>query len=130
MTELLAVGAGGALGSIGRYLVNVLALKIWGSHFPYGTLIVNVLGSFTMGIFIEWITIVAAVGHIRFFLVVGGLGGFTTFSTFSLDVAALYERGQFWWCTIYVLASLILSIAALFLGLYLVRQNINPQGGQ
>lgn len=123
MTELIAVGAGGALGSIARYLVNMLAVQLFGTAFPVGVLTVNVLGSLAIGVFVEYLILTNNLNiHLRLFVAVGVMGGFTTFSTFSLDVAALYERGEWVLSVIYVFASVLLSIAALFLGLYIARR--------
>lgn len=122
MKDLLAVGAGGALGAVSRYLVYVSATKLFGLNFPYGTVIVNIAGSFLLGILIEvmaqsW----GASTQTRLFLVVGFLGAFTTFSTFSLDTVVLYERKQFLLTAIYVLGSVACSIAALFAGMAVAR---------
>ncbi len=122
MKTILAIALGGALGSVLRYGVNVGAVKALGLNFPWGTLIVNVAGSFMIGL-------MAAVfaGHwqpspeIRLFLVTGFLGGFTTFSAFSLDFATLWQAGDFPQALGYALVSVILSIGALFFALYLVR---------
>lgn len=118
----LAVAVGGAVGAVSRYSVYLLAARYLGQNFPYGTLIVNILGSLIMGMFIEMMALVWNVGtEVRLFFVVGILGAFTTFSTFSLDVAVLYERGELWVVALYMLASVVLSIGALFLGLHVVR---------
>jgi CrcB protein len=120
--EFVAVAVGGAVGAVSRYTVYLLAAHYLGRNFPYATLIVNILGSLVMGMFIEMMALVWNVGmEVRLFFVVGILGAFTTFSTFSLDVAVLYERGELWFVAVYVLASVVLSIGALFLGLYVVR---------
>ena len=120
--EFLAVAVGGAVGAVSRYSVYLLAAHYLGQNFPYGTLIVNILGSLIMGMFIEMMALVWNVGtEVRLFFVVGILGAFTTFSTFSLDVAVLYERGELWLVALYMLASVVLSIGALFLGFHVVR---------
>ncbi len=97
-------------------------MRTVGSEFPLGILLVNVIGSSAMGLVAGWF---AFKGHAsqeaRLFLSTGILGGFTTFSAFSLDVALLYERGQPWLAVTYVLASVILSIAGLFLGMWTMR---------
>lgn len=119
---IIAVAIGGAIGSVGRYLVSIGAGHWLGTNFPAGTLIVNVLGSFAMGVLIESMALAWTVStEVRAMLVVGLLGAFTTFSTFSMDVAYLYERGQMAMCAIYILASFVLSVSALFAGLYLTR---------
>jgi fluoride exporter len=115
----LGAGLGGAL----RHGVNVAAFRLLGSGFPYGTLAVNVLGSLVMGLLAGWFAHKADPGQSwRLFLTTGILGGFTTFSTFSLDAALLYERGAMGALALYVLASVAVSVAALFLGLFVVRQ--------
>lgn len=119
---MAAVAAGGAIGAVARYLVFVLATRVLGAGFPWGTLIVNVAGSFVLACLIETMALRWSLGQeMRAFLVIGVLGAFTTFSTFSMDVAVLYHRGALAAAAGYVLASVVLSIAAFFLGLALVR---------
>ena len=119
---ILAVAAGGALGSVARYLVGIASTRAFGLSFPWGTLIVNVVGSFLIGVFIELFALRANLPQeVRVFLTVGICGGFTTFSTFSLDVYVLIERSQWWLAAAYVVASVVLSIGALVGALYLVR---------
>ncbi len=119
---ILAVAAGGALGAVGRYLVVVQVGHWLGTSFPYGTITVNVLGSFAMGALIETIALVWSTSlEMRAFLAVGMLGAFTTFSTFSMDVALLSERGAFGPAFLYVLSSVVLSIAAFFAAMHLFR---------
>jgi CrcB protein len=114
----LGAGLGGGL----RHGVNIAALRLFGASFPYGTLTVNVAGSLIMGLLAGWFAIKADPGQAwRLFLTTGILGGFTTFSAFSLDVALLYERGTLRLTALYVLASVVMSIAALFAGLFIVR---------
>lgn len=117
---MLQVAAGGALGAAARYLVNVSAMRLVGPGFPWATLVVNVAGSFLMGVLV---VVLARRGgqHLAPFLMTGLLGGFTTFSAFSLDVATLYERGAVGPAAAYAAASVILSLAALFAGLALAR---------
>ena len=122
MLNILAIAAGGAVGSVSRHFVGAAALRLFGSGFPVGTMTVNVLGSFTMGILaalfaFRW----SGSDTMRLFLTTGFLGGFTTFSAFSLDVAVLWERGEVALTIAYALGSVILSIVALFGGLALVR---------
>ncbi len=126
MNELLVVGAGGALGAISRYLVYLASTKFLGLEFPYGTLIVNIVGSFLMGVLIELLALVWDTSpQTRLFLAVGFLGALTTFSTFSLDVAVLYERKWFALTSVYIFASVVLSIGALFAGLHVVRRLVS-----
>ena len=119
---LLAVAAGGALGSVARYLVGIGAGKWLGTGFPWGTLIVNVSGSFLIGVLAEafawkWDAGLAT----RAFLIVGICGGFTTFSTFSLDFVVLVGRNAMLPAVLYGLASVGLSICGLYAGLTVVR---------
>jgi CrcB protein len=122
---LLFVAAGGALGASARYLVGVGSGRLLGYGFPWGTLAVNVIGCLIMGLLIEAITLRWNVHNdLRAFIIVGILGGFTTFSTFSAfsaDFALLVERHDYLAATIYLFASVALSIAALFAGLAIVR---------
>lgn len=128
MKVLLLVACGGAAGATARYLVFVTATHLFGHGFPFGTLIVNIFGSFILGVVAEGMALVWTVpASVRFFLVVGFLGAFTTFSTFSLDVAVLYERGQMLRTLLYLTASIVLSIGGLFTGLTLMRRIIAPQ---
>ena len=103
--------------------VNVASARLLGTGWPFGTFTVNVVGSFAMGLIVGYF---ALRGHGSqawlLFLATGILGGFTTFSAFSLDVAVLFERGRLDLTVVYVLASLMLSVAGLFLALALVRR--------
>jgi fluoride exporter len=122
MKTLLVVAAGGALGASARYLVGIGSGRLLGYGFPYGTLIVNVVGCLIMGLLIEAMALRWTVGNeLRAFLTVGILGGFTTFSAFSADFALLLERKQHLAAALYLGGSVGLSIAALFLGLAIVR---------
>jgi len=126
LVTIAAVGTGGALGAISRYGVSLLASHIAGPGFPWGTLTVNIVGSFIMGLIIAifaqfWQPPEAW----RLFIVTGFLGGFTTFSTFSLDIVTLYERGEIFHTLLYGMASLALSVSALFIGMWLIR-NLSP----
>lgn len=114
------VALGGAIGASLRYLTNVGAGRLFGAGFPVGTLIVNLLGSFLMGVLV---VVFARKGgtHLAPFLMTGVLGGFTTFSAFSLDALTLWERGQHGPAVLYVLASVVLSLAAIVAGLAIAR---------
>jgi fluoride exporter len=119
---LVFLGAG--LGGLLRHGVNVVAMKSLGPAFPFGTLTVNVVGSLVMGVLAGWLAFKAQAAwstDLRLFLMTGILGGFTTFSAFSLDAVLLYERGEFGTAAAYVLVSVILSIGALVAGLSLMR---------
>lgn len=118
---LFHVALGGAIGASLRYLTTVGAMRLFGPGFPVGTLIVNVLGSFLMGVLV---VVLSHKGGMRLapFLMTGILGGFTTFSAFSLDAATLWERGQTMLALGYVAASVLLSLAAMAAGLIVARQ--------
>lgn len=120
---LFHVALGGAIGASLRYLVTVASARVFGIGFPYGTLMVNVAGSFLMGVLV---VVLAEKGQMRAgpFLMTGILGGFTTFSAFSLDAINLWERGDSWLSFGYVGASVILSLGALGAGLQLARSMI------
>ncbi|WP_194471574.1 fluoride efflux transporter CrcB [Bradyrhizobium sp. CCBAU 51753] len=120
--SLTAVAIGGALGSVARYLVAIGAGRLVGAEFPWGTLVINIAGSFLIGVFAESFALIWSVSQtVRVFLTVGICGGFTTFSTFSLDAIVLMQRGELWAAASYIAASVALSILALFAGLLLVR---------
>ncbi len=122
MRLLLLACAGGAIGAGLRHLVNLWAVRAFGLGFPWGTLIVNVAGSFLMGLLIE--VLVARFGgslELRTFLATGVLGGLTTFSAFSLDFAALFQRGDYVQAGLYLTGSVVLAILALFSGMALGR---------
>ncbi|MEM8743367.1 MAG: fluoride efflux transporter CrcB [Pseudomonadota bacterium] len=122
MKMILMVALGGAAGAVGRYLVGVGATRFIGSGFPWGTLIVNVVGSLIMGALIAAIALRYSISNeMRAFLTVGILGGFTTFSAFSLDFAVLIERKEFGLAMLYLGSSVGLSILALFVGLTIAR---------
>lgn len=122
MIHLVAVALGGALGALGRYGVNGLVFPLMGERFPLGTLTVNVLGSVLMGIFYVLIIEKAVLPpELRNVLMVGFLGAFTTFSTFSLDVLALWQNGQLLFTLAYVTASLVLCVCGMALAVYLTR---------
>lgn len=119
---ILWVALGGALGSAARYTVSVWSGRILGSEFPWHTLIVNIAGCFAMGLLIELMALKLNVGNeLRAFLTTGILGGFTTFSAFSLDFAFLVERKSYLLAGIYAASSVGVSLIAVFAGLYLVR---------
>ena len=122
MLNIALVAAGGAIGSVFRYLVGLLSGRLAGTAFPWGTLAVNVAGSFLIGFLVELVARrLNASTEVRLFLVTGVLGGFTTFSSFTLDAAELFERGALSLSAVYILASLFVSIAAVFAGLALGR---------
>jgi len=119
----LVVFLGGGIGAAMRHGINLAFARTLGTAFPYGTLLINVSGSLIMGLVAAYFAFKGdASQHWRLFLTTGILGGYTTFSAFSLDAALLYERGELGFAALYVLASVALSIAGLFAGFALVRQ--------
>ena len=120
LTSLLHVALGGALGASARYLVGVGAVRLLGHGFPWATLVVNVLGSLAMGALVVLLAQKDAT-RLAPLLITGLLGGFTTFSAFSLDAVTLYERGQVGAAVGYVAVSVVFSIGALFAGMTLMK---------
>ncbi|MCD2174252.1 fluoride efflux transporter CrcB [Rhizobium sp. C4] len=125
----LIVFIGAGIGGMLRQGVNVAALKWLGPSFPWGTLCVNILGSLIMGLIAEYWALKSGLPQsARLFLTTGILGGFTTFSTFSLDTSVIFERGETWLAVGYAIASVVLSVGALFVGLAIVRNLVAVQG--
>jgi len=123
MNGILYVALGGALGASGRHLLGMATLKTLGPDYPYGTLAANVIGGFLMGLLVGWLALKVSGGtNLRLFLGVGLLGGFTTFSAFSLDAVLMYEKKAYGALLGYVGSSVILSIGALMIGLILARK--------
>jgi len=121
MTYLI-VFLGGGLGAALRHGINIGVARWLGTAFPYGTFFINVTGSLVMGLVAAYFAFKGGLSqHWRLFLTTGILGGYTTFSAFSLDTALLYERGELGLAAVYVLASVLLSIAGLFAGFWIVR---------
>ncbi|SCB10799.1 fluoride efflux transporter CrcB [Rhizobium hainanense] len=124
----LVVFLGAGLGGAFRLGINELAARLLGIEFPFGTLIINVLGAFIMGLLTEYFTFRGGMSQeVRLFLTTGVLGGFTTFSTFALESVTLWERGQWMPSVAYVALSVSLSIGALIAGLAIVRLIIQAQ---
>jgi CrcB protein len=119
-TTLLQVALGGAIGASARFLTNVGAARILGAGFPWGTVIVNVLGSFAMGVLVVALAQKDAMRLVPF-LMTGILGGFTTFSAFSLDAMKLFQSGQPALSAVYVLGSVTLSLAAIVAGVAVAK---------
>ena len=121
MKILLAIGAGSFIGGMGRYLLSQLIQTKSLTHFPVGTLVVNIVGCFLIGLVFG----LAAKGDIspewRLFLATGVLGGFTTFSAFSLETINLVQNGQIVQAIVYILASVLLGLLATFMGLWLLK---------
>ncbi|ESX14607.1 MULTISPECIES: fluoride efflux transporter CrcB [unclassified Mesorhizobium] len=121
MFNLLLVVVGGGIGAGIRHLTNIGALRLVGPNYPWGTMVINIVGSFAMGLFIAALMRRGGSNELRLFVATGILGGFTTFSAFSLDFATLWERGATLPALGYALASVVGAIIALFLGLWLAR---------
>ena len=122
MKMILAIAAGGAIGAVARYIAAAQIGHWLGTGFPWGILLVNIVGSFLMGVLVEAMTIAwSPPPELRALLTVGVLGAFTTFSTFALDVVSVLERGQVLLAAIYIGASVALAVLALFGGMVLMR---------
>jgi CrcB protein len=124
MTSAFLVFLGAGIGGVLRHGVNLAAPKWLGLAFPYGTMAINIVGSGVMGLVAGWLAFKAGEGwtqNVRLLVTTGILGGFTTFSAFSLDAVLLWERGEAGLAAAYVLGSVILSLAALVGGLAIVR---------
>lgn len=124
MTSAFLVFLGAGIGGVLRHGVNLLAGKWLGAGFPFGTLAINTVGSGLMGLVAGWVMLKASAGtsgDLRLFLATGVLGGFTTFSAFSLDAVLLWQRGDIMLAGAYVFGSVALSIAALIGGLAIIR---------
>jgi CrcB protein len=118
----LLVFIGGGLGSMARYALSVLGMRLLGQGFPWATLFINIAGSALMGALTGWLVVQGnAPASLRIFVATGLLGGFTTFSTFSLETVLLYERGQLGLAVAYVAASVVIGIGALVLAMKLAR---------
>jgi len=123
MNALVLVFIGGGLGAVSRHLSGMAVMRASGPGFPWGTMVVNIVGSLAMGVLIAWLARRSSGdADLRLLLATGFLGGFTTFSAFSLDAVTLYERGALTAAAAYVIASVTVSILALFGGLWLARQ--------
>ncbi len=119
MNAILAVAAGGAIGATGRLLIGRMMLNLMGPGYPWGTFAVNILGSFLIGLFVELLAQKFTLSHQwQLFLIVGVLGGFTTFSAFSLEVGLMLQKDQFSTAAVYALGSVFLGLVALFAGIY------------
>jgi CrcB protein len=122
MIMVFAVGLGGAIGAVCRYLLSSGVAQVMGTQFPWGIMLVNIIGGLAMGVIAEVGAQSAQLPlELKTFLTTGILGGFTTFSAFSLDTALLIERGDMMSAALYVSGSVLGSIAALFAGLWAVR---------
>ena len=119
---LLLIFFGGGIGSMLRHAINQTSAVLFGVNFPWGTLFVNIVGSLTMGLLAGWFAFRGEASQfVRLFLATGVLGGFTTFSAFSLDAALLWERGQAAAAGVYVFGSVLLAIIGVFAGIAIMR---------
>jgi CrcB protein len=122
MTIILLIAFGGALGSVARYLTTTVFVRAFGATFPYGTLFVNILGSFLIGVLFALLVEKAGLkAEWRAFLMIGVLGGFTTFSSFSLESVALLAQAHFVRAAVYIASSVVLCLAGTALGMAVVR---------
>tara|TARA_R110002095_G_scaffold76520_2_gene65432 strand:+ start:874 stop:1251 length:378 start_codon:yes stop_codon:yes gene_type:complete len=122
MNMIVAVAAGGAIGAVARFLVGRGMFHLMGPGFPWGTLTVNILGSFLIGLMVELFALRYSLSHEwQGFIIIGILGGFTTFSAFSLEVGLMIEKGQISTAALYALGSMFVGVVALFAGLFAGR---------
>lgn len=122
LSHIAAVAAGGAVGSVARYFIAAQVAAWTGGGFPFGTLAVNLLGCATMGLLAEAAALFwSPPPELRSFLLVGVLGGLTTFSSFALDFGTLWERNAQFTAMLYLMASLVLSLGGFFAGMALIR---------
>ena len=122
MKTVMAIALGGALGAVARHFISHWSVVALGNGFPWGTLTVNVVGCFALGVVVEVMALVwSPAAEWRAFLTVGVLGAFTTFSAFALDISVLHERGEVLQAILYVTVSVAGSIAAIFAGMFVTR---------
>ncbi len=124
ITFLASVAAGGAIGAALRYMVAVKALALFGPGFPWGTLFVNIVGSFAMGLVFEFFADRITPNTVQLFLMTGILGGFTTFSAYSLEVVSMMGNRDYVIAALYATGSVLASALALLAGLYLMRMSL------
>ncbi|KRA99702.1 hypothetical protein ASD83_04130 [Devosia sp. Root685] len=123
MYGFLLVGAGGALGAMARYGFSSIIGRLWPMGFPLATLLINIIGSIAMGLFVGFMAkfLPAHQHELRLFVAIGIFGGFTTFSSFSLDTIVLIERGELFAAITYVALSVVVCLIGLYLGLLITR---------
>ncbi|OAM73488.1 fluoride efflux transporter CrcB [Devosia elaeis] len=123
MQAFLLVGAGGAIGAMARHALSILVGRLWHGSFPLAILLVNIVGAIAMGLVIGLLArfMPAWQQEARLFVAVGVLGGFTTFSSFTLDTVILLERGELAQAGLYVALSVVVCLAGLYLGLLITR---------
>lgn len=126
MSTIAAIAVGGALGAVSRHGVNSAALSLFGSDFPWGTMIVNFTGSFLVGLVVGVLGLIWQPSpEVKAFLLTGFLASFTTFSTFSLDMIYLWERGMALQSAGYIFGSVVLSLGGVLIALYLMRHIVS-----
>lgn len=123
MTGILWVGLGGAIGAMLRYGAGLAALRLWGDNFPWGTLVVNISGSLAIGLIAGYLLLLTHEWQetMRLFVIVGVLGGFTTFSAYALDSVIMLQKGDYLPAAAYIGGTVIFSILATALGLSIAR---------
>ncbi|MCD6018820.1 MAG: hypothetical protein K0S53_1941 [Bacteroidetes bacterium] len=121
MKILLVIGTGSFIGGIFRYLLSQLIHTKFPSSLPYGTLVVNILGCFFIGLIFALSERINLPQEWRLFLATGLIGGFTTFSAFSNETVTLIRDGQFWYATVYITASVLFGLFATFLGFTIIK---------
>ena len=122
MQMLISISAGAVVGALGRHFLTTWVTRLAETGFPWATMLVNVLGSLCLGVLVELLALKISLSQeVRAFLVIGVLGSFTTFSTFSFETVLLLQKGQSINALVYVLASVVLSISAFFAGVLCVR---------
>lgn len=127
MNGFVWVFLGGGLGAAARHGMSALSSALLGSRYPWGTFVINVLGSLLIGVLAEWFALQSqASTNLRLFLITGILGGFTTFSAFSLEIGLLHERGATAAAIGYAVLSVLCGVAAMFAGMFAVRQLSAP----
>ena len=121
----LVVFVGAGIGGAARHGMNIWVARLLGSHFPWYTLVINILGSILMGLITGWFAErIGAAGHLRLFLATGVMGGFTTFSAFSLETLMMLERREWGPAALYAGLSVVLATSAVFLGLLVMRRGL------
>ena len=122
MTSVIAIGLGAFIGANLRYWLQVALAARWGANFPYGTLLINITGSFALGLFVTLITTRwAASPHLYLFVAVGLLGGYTTFSSFTVETLVLLQSGRAWPGVLYLLGNVVIGLLAALGGIILAR---------
>lgn len=119
--QLIAIGIGGAIGAVLRFIISGIAYNIFGQNFPWGTLVVNMIGCFLIGLLSRLFEEIVISPHLRVLVLVGGLGAFTTFSTYALENVNLLRDGQLGTALLNILISTIVGVVFVFLGIMLAN---------